>query len=214
MDLVTIKAFAKAVLEEDTTGHDWQHALRVEENACKIYPPTLTEQEVESMRAACWLHDTIDEKLAASNRQSPATIETLLRDNDATFEQTEQILFIIQNLSYSKNLEQKIALDNVGRIVQDADRLDAIGAIGIARAFYYGGSQGDALYNEEKARAASELTTANYRNNTSVLNHFYEKLFHLKDQMNTVAGREEAMRRTAFMEKFIEEFYREVNQKR
>lgn len=213
MDLAPIKEFAKAVLEEDTTGHDWQHALRVEENARKICPSTLTAQEIESVRAACWLHDTIDEKLATASRQSLATVETLLHDNGATSEQTDQILFIIQNLSYAKNLEQKITLDAVGQIVQDADRLDAIGAIGIARAFYYGGSQGDALYTEEKARTASELTAANYRNNASVLNHFYEKLFHLKDQMNTVAGRKEAERRTLFMEKFIKEFYREINHK-
>lgn len=213
MELATIKEFAKAVLAEDATGHDWQHAVRVEENARNICPPSLTEQEIESVRAACWLHDTIDEKLAAASRQSPATIEALLRDNGATAEQTKQILFIIQNLSYSKNIEQKITLDAVGQIVQDADRLDAIGAIGIARAFYYGGSQGDALYNAEKARTASELTAANYRNNASVLNHFYEKLFHLKDQMNTTAGCEEAERRTLFMEEFIEEFYREMNHK-
>ena len=211
MDLEAIKGFAKAILKEDATGHDWQHALRVEANAQKIYPPELKKEEVDIIRAASWLHDTIDEKLAATQRQDVATIEKLLLNNGATREQTSQTLFIMQNLSYSKNLEQKIDLSLLGQIVQDADRLDAIGAIGIARAFYYGGSQGEALYNEEKARTVADLTSENYRDNSSVLNHFYEKLLLLKEQMNTEAGRQEAERRTKFMEQFITQFYREID---
>lgn len=213
MDLVAIETFAKSVLEEDATGHDWKHALRVEMNARKICPPGLSNKEIEIIRAACWLHDTIDEKLAHSKRQSIADIDKVLSVNGATDEQREQILFIMQNLSYSKNIENKIELNLLGQVVQDADRLDAIGAIGIARTFYFGGSKANPIYDEEKPRTADELTEKNYRKTTSVINHFYEKLLLLEQHMNTDAGTKEAQIRTEFMRTYLEQFYREIYDK-
>ena len=210
MDLVAIREFAKNVLEGDKTGHDWNHALRVEKNVHKIMPPGLDEAELEVIRAACWLHDTIDEKLAQSRQKSVSEIEELLVKNGATLAQIDEVLDIIQNLSYSKNLETKKELSLAGQIVQDADRLDAIGAIGIGRAFYYGGSQGDAMYTDDVPRSLDKLTASNYRKGSSVLNHFYEKLLLLESQMNTEAGKFEAKKRTNFMKEYLEQLAREI----
>lgn len=210
MDLLAIEAFAKAVLEDDLTGHDWKHTLRVEKNARKIAPDSLDDTEIEIVRAACWLHDTIDEKIDPLKQKSLADVEQVLLKNHATADQTKQILFIIQNLSFSKNIDQKITLDFLGQIVQDADRLDAIGAIGIARTFYYGGAKGNPLYDEVKPRHQNELTGDNYRNTTSVINHFYEKLLLLEQQMNTETGTKEAKKRTNVMRKFLQAFYQEI----
>lgn len=210
MDLVAIREFAKGVLEGDKTGHDWNHALRVEKNVHKIMPPGLDEAELEVIRAACWLHDTIDEKLAQSRQKSVNEIEELLVKNGATLAQIDEVLDIIQNLSYSKNLETKKELSLAGQIVQDADRLDAIGAIGIGRAFYYGGSQGDAMYTDDVPRSLEKLTASNYRKGSSVLNHFYEKLLLLESQMNTEAGKFEAKKRTNFMKEYLEQLAREI----
>ena len=210
MDLVAIREFAKNVLEGDKTGHDWNHALRVEKNVHKIMPPGLDEAELEVIRAACWLHDTIDEKLAQSRQKSVSDIEELLVKNGATLAQIDEVLDIIQNLSYSKNLETKKELSLAGQIVQDADRLDAIGAIGIGRAFYYGGSQGDAMYTDDVPRSLEKLTASNYRKGSSVLNHFYEKLLLLESQMNTEAGKFEAKKRTNFMKEYLEQLAREI----
>ena len=210
MDLVAIREFAKGVLEGDKTGHDWNHALRVEKNVRKIMPPGLDEAELEVIRAACWLHDTIDEKLAQNRQKSVGEIEELLVKNGATLAQIDEVLDIIQNLSYSKNLETKKELSLAGQIVQDADRLDAIGAIGIGRAFYYGGSQGDAMYTDDVPRSLEKLTASNYRKGSSVLNHFYEKLLLLESQMNTEAGKFEAKKRTNFMKEYLEQLAREI----
>ncbi len=210
MNLVAIREFAKNVLEGDKTGHDWNHALRVEKNVHKIMPPGLDEAELEVIRAACWLHDTIDEKLAQSRQKSVSEIEELLVKNGATLAQIDEVLDIIQNLSYSKNLETKKELSLAGQIVQDADRLDAIGAIGIGRAFYYGGSQGDAMYTDDVPRSLEKLTASNYRKGSSVLNHFYEKLLLLESQMNTEAGKFEAKKRTNFMKEYLEQLAREI----
>jgi uncharacterized protein len=210
LDLLAIEEFAKYVLEDDTTGHDWKHALRVEKNAQKIMPPELPQEDIEIIRASCWLHDTIDEKIADLKRQTVMDVQKLLQENEATQKQIEEILFIIQNLSFSKNITEKIELNLLGQVVQDADRLDAIGAIGIARTFYYGGSKGNPIYDEEKPRSQEELTVDNYRKPTSVINHFYEKLLLLEQQMNTELGTKEAKKRTRFMRDFLKQFYSEI----
>lgn len=211
MDLNAIKQFAKMILIDDTTGHDWNHALRVEKNARLLSAGHFTENEMSIILAAAWLHDTIDEKLAKDKRQTPGEIRAVLSENGATASQIDEILFIIQNLSYSKNLERKRELSLLGQIVQDADRLDAIGAIGIARAFYYGGHRKNPLYDAAQARNQVDLTEANYREATSVLNHFYEKLLLLEATMNTEAGKQEAQVRTEFMQMFLERFYDEIS---
>lgn len=210
MNLEKIKAFAQAILGEDTTGHDWRHALRVEANAKKISSKDLSAEAVEIIRSACWLHDTIDAKIDPDKRVSLVEIENVLRKNGASDKQTEEVLYIIQNLSYSKNIDQKQTLSLLGQIVQDADRLDALGAIGTARAFYYGGSQKHLIYDDTRPRKAEEITEENYREQASVVNHFYEKLLRLKDSMNTKPGRQLAEHRTEFMTQFLDELFGEI----
>lgn len=114
------------------------------------------------------------------------------------------------NISYSKNLSKNRELSQLGKIVQDADRLDALGAVGIARAFYYGGSKNHSLYNDTEPRPTDQLTEDNYREQRSVINHFYEKLLHLKNSMNTPLGKQTAQERTKFMEDYLIQFDQET----
>lgn len=211
MDLEMIFEFAKGVLTGDVTGHDWQHALRVEKNALKICPESVTKEDLEVIQAASWLHDTIDDKVDESKRKTVAEVEQLLVESGATTGQRNEILHIIQNLSYSKNLAKKQKLSALGEIVQDADRLDALGAIGIARAFYYGGHRGQPLYDEMRPRLLDELTEETYREGSTVINHFFEKLLLLENSMNTLEGSTEAIIRTRFIREFLEQFYNEIN---
>lgn len=210
MKLEMIKKFAQDVIGDDMTGHDWRHALRVEANAKKISPKELPKEEIEIIRAACWLHDTIDEKISDEKRASISDVEATLRENDATDQQVDEVLYIIQNLSYSKNIDQKQKLSLLGQIVQDADRLDAIGAIGTARAFYYGGSKHHLIYDDSRPRKAQDITADNYRDQNSVVNHFFEKLLILKNSMNTEKGKEMAEHRTKVMEYFLDELFDEI----
>lgn len=214
MDLDLIYNFAEEILEKDTSGHDWLHALRVEKNALDISPPILSKSQLELIQAACWLHDTIDPKVSTLLTTNIADIENLLKKSKASNEESKEIIYIIQNLSYSKNLQEKRELSFLGQIVQDADRLDAIGAIGIARAFYYGGSKKHVLYSDQKSRKVEEITEENYREQTSILNHFYEKLFHLEQSMNTEEAKKMARKRTNFMKVFLDHFYEEINIKK
>lgn len=210
MKLEMIKKFAQDVIGDDMTGHDWRHALRVEANAKKISPSELPKEAIEIIRAACWLHDTIDEKISNEKRASISDVEATLRENDATDQQVDEVLYIIQNLSYSKNIDQKQKLSLLGQIVQDADRLDAIGAIGTARAFYYGGSKHHLIYDDSRPRKAQDITADNYRDQNSVVNHFFEKLLILKNSMNTEKGKEMAEHRTEVMEYFLDELFEEI----
>ena len=210
MRLENIKAFAQSVIGDDMTGQDWRHALRVEANARKISPDVLSEDEIEIVRAACWLHDTIDDKIADEKRVTIADVEAVLLENEATDHQVEQILYIIQNLSYSKNIDKKQRLNLLGQIVQDADRLDGLGAIVTARAFYDGGSKKHLMQDDTRPRKAEDITEENYREQYSVVNHFYEKLLILTDCMNTKKGREMAAHRTKVMEYFLDELFDEI----
>lgn len=212
MNMEKVKTFAQSVIGDDTTGHDWRHALRVEANAKRISPSDLSKEDIEIVRASCWLHDTIDEKIADDKRSTIPEVEYSLRENGATERQINEILYIIQNLSYSKNIDKKQNLNLLGQIVQDADRLDALGAIGTARAFYYGGSKKHLIYDDTRPRKAEDITEENYREQHSVVNHFFEKLLILKDCMNTEKGREMAEARTEFMEHFLDELFDEIKE--
>lgn len=210
MELSVIYHFSKKKLSQEKTGHDWLHALRVEKNALMIAPADLSESELERVKAACWLHDTIDKKLSDAERVSIDEVKSILKKAQAKKFEINEILHIIQNLSYSKNLEKKHKLSPLGQIVQDADRLDALGAIGIARTFYYGGSKEHSLYDDENPRLRNEITEDNYREQKSIINHFYEKLLLLKNTMNTPVAKKIALKRTQFMEEFLNHFNEET----
>lgn len=211
MKIETIRKFVKDKLISERSGHDYLHIERVEHNALKLmqaYPLETSEKEV--IIAACLVHDLIDYKVTKDIEKEQDEVISLLENSKANSEQIEEIIYIINNISYSKNLEEKKTLNLNGQIVQDADRLDAIGAVGIARTFYYGGSKGNPFYDENTARSMDELTENAYKNkSSSVINHFYEKLLLLKDQMNTDVAKKEAKSRHDFMVKFLEKFDRE-----
>lgn len=125
--------------------------------------------------------------------------------------EVEDILFTIQHMSFSANIEHHYQLPLSGQYVQDADRIESLGAIGIARAFTYGGKHGNKIYDPE-IKPEKLISHDQYRNHVeTTINHFYEKLFDLEDLMNTPAAKKEAHRRTEYMREFVQEFMDEWN---
>lgn len=182
------KEYARSLLANNYGGHDYNHTLRVFNNAVAI---AQKEQGADLLivSIAALLHDVDDYKLF--NTENYQNARTFLESNDVPESQTQQIIEAIDSVSFSKNRDRRpCSLE--GKIVQDADRLDAIGAIGIARTFAFGG---------EHARPME-----------ATIKHFDEKLFLLKDLMNTETARSIAINRHAFMESFIKELNQEINE--
>jgi len=205
--------FVRTALEKEGTGHDWWHILRVRNNAKLILETEKADTFIIDL--AVMLHDVGDRKVINKEDDDYTIAEKFLMKNKIDTNAIEQVMFIIQNMSFSKSLNNK--KENVSKefyIVQDADRLDAIGAIGVARAFVYGGSKGRPMYDPTK-KAQKINTTKNYRKlNSSTFHHFEEKLLLLKDLMNTKAAKKIADNRNKFMEKYLEQFLNEWNGKR
>lgn len=211
MDLLNIYNFMNKKLIMDKTGHSISHIKRVENIAEKIASKEkIQKKEWEIIQACVYLHDIIDDKVTENIDLARKEVIDILKQSNAEEKEIEIIMYIINNMSYSKNLKEKKTLNKIGQIVQDADRIDALGAIGISRAFYYGGSKGHSMYNDNKARKISELSEDNYRNNSSIINHFYEKLLVLHTTMNTEEGKKIAYQRTEIMKEFLENFKNEV----
>ncbi len=198
-------AYIKVIFENDSSGHDFYHSLRVYKSATQI--AKIEHANIFLVQLAALLHDTDDAKLfGTSNHLSHAV--AFMEQNAVPPETIEAVCHIIREISF-KGKESVKPSSLEGMIVQDADRLDAIGAIGIARTFAYGGSRNRIIYNPEE-KPLLEMTKEQYINNkgTSV-NHFYEKLLSLKDLMNTDTARKVAKERHEFMETFLEQFYDE-----
>lgn len=187
--LYKVKEYVKQKLDNESTGHDYMHAKRVLKNAELLMDETMNQ---ELIQVSCLVHDVIDPKVTRNlKKDKNELIKFLSALYSDEFIQT--VMYIIDNISYSKGMVPETI---EGRIVQDADRLDSLGAIGIARTFAFGGKNERTLYHPDK-----ECT----------VDHFYDKLFKLTDLMNTSAGKLEAKRRTDFMKHFLDEFYKEVN---
>lgn len=211
MDLDIIRKFVYDRLSGDKTGHALDHIERVEKNANRIMDSIeITEQERDIVIASVLLHDIADYKITNDIKKANEEIDNILTIGKVNKIEKEEIKYIIDNISFSKNIDSKKELSILGKIVQDADRLDAIGAIGIARTFYYGGSQGNSFYDENSPRSNNDLNEDSYKNSSTVINHFYEKLLKLENLMNTNYAKKEARKRTEFMELFLEEFYKEI----
>lgn len=188
------QAHIKKVFLTEGTGHDYFHIERVVINARKI----LQTENADSflVELAAWVHDIGDYKLNDGVDKSEEQIADFLSSINLPVDVINKVNEIVSQVSFSKgNKPTSIEAE----IVQDADRLDAIGAVGIARCFAYGGSVGSLLFNPEDDSK-----------NASSVQHFYDKLFKLKDLMNTKTAKEIALKRHQFMENFIEEFYQEV----
>ena len=209
--LEAMKQYAKRVLDSDTSGHDWSHIERVV-NTTK----TIAQEEGADLficEAAALLHDVIDDKIVKDPIVALKELKEFLTSIEITYEQIDAIESIITRMSFKNHKEQQ-ELSLEGKVVQDADRLDAIGAIGIARVMCYSGSTGRPIHRPE-LKPRDELTPEEYRNGESTaIMHFYEKLLKLKDLMNTKYGNELAKGRHEFLEMYLEQFYEEWEGKR
>ncbi|TDW50269.1 uncharacterized protein EV144_102708 [Flavobacterium sp. 270] len=201
-------AFVKEKLNDAEGGHDWFHIERVYKNAFLISKDTDCYLIVVQLGAL--LHDIADSKFHNGDETiGPKTARLFLESENVSEDIIKHVVNIIENISYKGgNFEKKFSSVELD-IVQDADRLDAIGAIGVARAFNYGGFKNRALYNPEIAPITNMSKEEYKKNNAPTINHFYEKLLLLKDKMNTETGKQIAAERHRFMESFLAQFYAE-----
>ena len=202
--------FVQQELQNAEGGHDWFHIERVWKNAKMIAQSE--KADIEVIELAALLHDIADSKFHGGDEKiGPKKALDFLIDQDVDYRIIDHVIAIIENVSFKGGNQVRtfnsIELD----VVQDADRLDAIGAIGIARTFNYGGFKGRAMYDPE-VKPDLNMTKEEYKTSTApTLNHFYEKLLLLKDTMNTKTGIAIAQQRHQFMETYLEQFYNEWN---
>lgn len=199
--------YAKALLEYDASGHDYQHILRVTKLALSIARQEPgADPELVGLIAA--LHDVDDRKLFPDTCENLDHARSFLSENGV---EEDRIMFILKGIrQISFKGTDSVAPDSLeARCVQDADRLDAMGAIGIARTFAFGGSRGRAMYDPDQPPQLHMDGESYAKAQGPTINHFYEKLLLLKDLMNTQTGKAMAAHRHGFMEAFLGEFYGE-----
>jgi uncharacterized protein len=201
--LAAAREFVKKRLPVDPTGHDWQHAFRVEKTALKIARSERADPFVVSLAAL--LHDVDDWKFHQNGKKAVAWLKTRALDPRLA----RKVCQILAEVSFKGAGVRTVPSSAEGRCVQDADRLDALGAIGIARAFAYGGYRRRPMYNPS-VKPVLHRTFAQYKKNGGhTVAHFYEKLLLLKDRMNTKAGREMAKERHQYIKEFLKKFKKE-----
>ncbi len=203
--------FVKETLEDAEGGHDWFHIERVYKNALLIAKEEKVDLFIVQLGAL--LHDIADAKFYDGDESiGPKKAQEFLLSQQVEEEVIAHIENIILFISYKSSFDPSKSFSSPElNVIQDADRLDAIGAIGIARCFNYGGFKNRALY-DPKIEPNLEMTKEQYKkSNTPTINHFYEKLLLLKDKMNTKTGQLLAKERHVFMEGFLHQFYDEWN---
>ena len=200
--------YVKQQLENAEGGHDWFHIERVYKNALLIAQEESCDLQVVKLGAL--LHDIADSKFhGGDERIGPQKARAFLESQELDPSIIEHVLQIIENISFKGGNFEKSFHSKELEIVQDADRLDAIGAIGIARTFNYGGFKNRPIYNPA-IQPNLHMSKEEYKNSEApTLNHFYEKLLLLKDRMNTPTGKKIALDRHRFMEHFLSQFYAE-----
>lgn len=200
--------FVKEQLKNAEGGHDWFHIERVYKNTLAIAKTEDCDLLVCQLGAL--LHDIADSKFHNGDEEiGPKKARKFLESHDVTEKIIQQVILIIENISFKGGNFQKTFNSIELQIVQDADRLDAIGAIGITRTFNYGGFKNRTIYNPE-IKPNLTMSKEEYKNSKApTINHFYEKLLLLKDKMNTESGKKIALKRHEFMETFLEQFYEE-----
>ncbi|MDO5509965.1 MAG: HD domain-containing protein [Weeksellaceae bacterium] len=195
-------------LAHDTTGHDLQHIRRVV--ALSKIIAQKEQADVEYCTLIAWLHDIGDYKLNHGQDKSAEHIAHVLQQYPTLTYSLEQIIEDVQKIGFKGGFNtEEVSLEV--KIVRDADRLDAIGAIGVARAFAYGGSKNRAMYTPNENADAPKSAEEYMQRNTSTIQHFYDKLLHLRDGLYTQTAREIATERHRFLEDFLEQFYKEWN---
>lgn len=201
------RGFVKDKLKQEGSGHDWYHIERVYNMSKYLLKKENADGFIVEMAAL--LHDIDDWKFSNDNKTNTSTIEDFLKSVNVDDESIEKIVSIIKTISFKGGVVDSTQNTIEGMIVQDADRLDAIGAIGIARTFTYGGYRNNLIYDPDiKPVEFVSLDEVKNKENTTI-NHFYEKLLKLKELMNTSTAKEIAKRKHDFMVNFLEEFYYE-----
>ncbi|AZI22133.1 HD domain-containing protein [Chryseobacterium taklimakanense] len=202
--------FVKEKLTGAEAGHDWFHIERVWKNSKKIAENV--DCNLQVVELAALLHDIADPKFHDGDETLALKIsEEFLKSIEVENAFIEQVLFIIRNISFKNRGEVLEETPIELKIVQDADRLDAIGAIGIARTFNFGGFKNNLMYDPGIPPKLNMTKEEYKKSNGTTINHFYEKLLLLKDLMNTETGKSMAEDRHQFMLKFLDQFYREWN---
>ena len=202
--------FVKKELRNAEGGHDWFHIERVYKNAILISDGEKVDKTVVAVGAL--LHDIADSKFHSGDETlGPKKARQFLKSQNISKEIIEHVVKIIENISFKGGNKTQNFTSKELDVVQDADRLDAIGAIGIARTFNYGGFKNRKLYDPEIAPNLNMSPSVYKSSNAPTINHFYEKLLLLKDRMNTETGRKIAEERHVFMELFLKQFYAEWN---
>jgi uncharacterized protein len=204
-------AFVRAELSRDSSGHDWWHIARVRALARVI----AREEGADAFicELAALLHDLADAKIAGDEAAGQRRVRDWLGAHRADEVTTAHVMRIIATMSFAGG--GRPPMDTLeGRVVQDADRLDALGAVGIARAFAYGGAHGRLIYDPAIPPTQHASATAYHASAAPTINHFYEKLLLLKDRMNTAYARRLAEVRHRYLEAFLAEFYAEWDAER
>jgi len=198
--------FARSALEHDRTGHDWWHARRVAQMAERLAISEGADPFI--CVVAAWLHDIADEKLNESEESGRFKVSDWLNHQPLETESRQHVLEIVSTMSYRAGTGPPMRTLE-GKVVQDADRLDAIGAIAIARTFVYAGWIGHPIHDPDMAPRES-MSLQEYRQGKSTaINHFHEKLLRLKDRINTASAMRIAERRHRFMEHYLQQFMQE-----
>ena len=200
--------YIKSELSGEGTGHDWWHIVRVTKTAMHI--GCKENADLFIIELGSMLHDLGDFKFHNGDiTVGPKMVSEWLTSLDVDDDTIRDIVNIVKEISY-KGAEVETPMSTIeGQIVQDADRLDALGAVGIARTFAYGGSKGREIFNPE-IKPEMHNSFENYKNSKApTLNHFHEKLLLLKDRMNTKTARKMALRRHEFMIDYLDQFHNE-----
>lgn len=198
--------FIKEVFQNDFSGHDFFHSMRVYRTAMKIAQAEHADMEVVALAAL--LHDVDDRKLSPMTAEKKENAARFMRSQNVPESEIRQVCQIIDEVSF-KGTDSVRPSTPEGKCVQDADRLDALGAIGIARTFAYGGNHNRAIYDPELPPRTAMNQAQYYSSKSTSLNHFYEKLFLLEGMMNTETGKAIARKRTQYMQQFVDEFLNE-----
>lgn len=206
--LADLQERLQAIFAADSSGHDYHHTMRVYRLAVRIAQEEQADIDIVSLAAL--LHDVDDRKLSPETCRDKARAVALMREYGFEDAVIQQVRTILDEVSFQGT--DSVAPSTIeGMCVQDADRLDAIGAIGIGRAFAFGGSRGRAMYLPEEAPQLHMDTAAYAKSQSCTINHFHEKLFLLKDMMNTRCAKALAEHRDQVMHAFVDEFLAEWN---
>ena len=199
--------YIKEIFLGDSSGHDYYHTVRVYKIATEIAKQEYAD--VNIVQLAALLHDVDDKKLSPETHATKKNAVDFMTVNGVDADIINMVCKIIDEVSFA-GTDSVVPSTIEGKCVQDADRLDAIGAIGIARTFAYGGSRGRKIYDPDiKPRIGMSKEEYEKNMNSTSINHFYEKLLLLKDMMNTTAGKKMAEHRQAVMQEFLNEFLAE-----